>query len=75
MATVISGVRIIRDWEGAYTNHVLYRQCCDNCSYFSPHPPICVRMLAGQTAAYGTYHLESFVCPFCGNRQVVRLEG
>jgi hypothetical protein len=29
----------------------------------------------GGTEAYGTYHKESFVCPFCGSRQVVQLQG
>ncbi len=75
MTTAISGAEIIRDWEGAYTQHVLYSRRCDNCRCFSPYPPISVRMLAGQrSGVYGSYHLENFVCAFCGNRQVVKLE-
>jgi hypothetical protein len=76
MARAVSGAVIIDDWEGTHTNHVLYRQRCDKCRYFSPYAPFwSTRLLAGRPGVYGTYHLESFVCPFCGNRQVVRLEG
>ena len=77
MATAISGAKIIRESEGTHgMNHVLYSRHCDNCRCFFPYPPISVRMVTGQRpGVYGTYHLESFVCPFCGSRQVVRLEG
>ncbi len=76
MATAISGAEIISDSEGACNmHHVLYSRRCDNCRCFSPYPPISVRMLAGQRlGVYGSYHLENFVCAFCGNRQVVKLE-
>ena len=74
MATAISGAEIIRDWEGAYTHHVLYSRRCDNCRCFSPYPPVSARLLSGPSGVYGSYHLESFVCSFCGNRQVVKLK-
>ena len=73
MAEVVSGVQILREWEGAYTNEVVYRRRCDNCGYFPPHPPIAVRMVPNENVAYGCYHAESFVCPFCGNHQMVEL--
>ena len=38
-------------------------------------PPISVRCLPGQAVMHGCYHREGFVCPFCGNRQVVKIEG
>lgn len=75
MAVAIRGAEIVREYEGAYTSHVVYRQRCDNCGYFPPRPPISVSILPYSTMAYGTYHKESFVCPFCGNRQMVEVEG
>jgi hypothetical protein len=75
MARAISGAVIIGEGQGAYTNEVLYRRRCDNCRGFAVYPPISsVRMLsAGPSGVYGTYHLESFDCFFCGNRQIVEL--
>jgi hypothetical protein len=32
-------------------------------------------MLPYGTVAHGTYHAESFVCPFCENFQVVEIQG
>jgi hypothetical protein len=77
MATAISGAEIIRESMGACSmNHVLYSRHCDICRRLTPYPPISVRMVTGQqSGVYGTYHLERFVCPFCGNHQVVKLEG
>ena len=77
MTTAISGAVIIREGEEAYTQEILYRRRCDNSRGFVLYPPISsVRMLsAGPTGVYGTYHLERFDCLFCGNRQVVKLEG
>jgi hypothetical protein len=76
MTTAISGAVIIGEGEGAYTREVRYRRRCDNCSSVALYPLISsVRMLsAGPTGVYGTYHLESFDCLFCGNHQVVKLE-
>jgi hypothetical protein len=76
MARAVSGAVIIEDREGKYTNHVRYRQRCDNCRCFSPYAPFwSTRLLAGRPGVYGYYHLESFVRPFCGSRRVVKLEG
>jgi len=75
MATVISGATILREWEGPYTNTLVYKQRCDACGRLAPNPPISVRCLPYQTAMHGCYHEESFVCAFCGNRQAVKIEG
>ena len=75
MATAINGAVIVREWEGAYTNTVVYRQRCDNCGRLAPNLPITVRCLPYQTVMHGGYHAESFVCSFCGNHQVVKIEG
>ena len=75
MAVAISGAVIVREWQGAYTNTVIYRQRCDNCGRRAPKPPISVRCLPYQTVMHGCYHEESFVCSFCGKHQAVRIEG
>ena len=75
MATVISGATILREWEGPYTNTLVYKQRCDACGRLAPNPPISVRCLPYQMAMHGCYHEESFVCAFCGNRQAVKIEG
>jgi hypothetical protein len=75
MATAISGAVIVGEWEGAYTNTVIYRQRCDACGRRAPKLPISVRCLPYQRAMHGCYHEESFVCSFCGNRQAVRIQG
>ena len=75
MATVISGATILREWEGPYTNTLVYKQRCDACGRLAPNPPISVRCLPYQTAMHSCYHEESFVCAFCGNRQAVKIEG
>lgn len=75
MAVAISGAVILREHEGAYTNLVIYRQRCDNCGYLPPKSPINVSLLPHETVAYGTHHAESFICPFCENPQVVKIQG
>ncbi len=75
MATAISGAVIVGEWEGAYTNTVIYRQRCDACGRRAPKLPISVRCLPYQRVMHGCYHEESFVCSFCGNRQAVRIQG
>lgn len=75
MAIAISGAVIIEDHEGAYTNVITYKQRCDSCGFSPPIPPISVSILPGGNVAHGVYHKESFVCPFCGNHQVVELQG
>jgi hypothetical protein len=75
MAVALSGAMIIREWEGAYTNTVVYRQRCDTCGRLPPTPPISVQCLPYQTEMHGCYHEESFVCSFCGKRQAVRIQG
>jgi hypothetical protein len=75
MAVAISGATIVREWEGAYTKTVKYKQRCDVCGYIPLKPPISVQCLPYQTGMHGCYHEESFVCGFCGNRQLVKIEG
>ena len=49
MARAVSGAVIIEDREGEYTNHVRYRQRCDNCRCLSPYAPFwSTRLLAGR---------------------------
>ena len=75
-AVAIRGAEIVRQYEeGPYTNQVTYRRRCDNCGYVPPNPPITVSILPYSTEAYGTYHAESFICSFCGNRQIVEIQG
>jgi predicted RNA-binding Zn-ribbon protein involved in translation (DUF1610 family) len=75
MAVAIEGAVIVRDYEGDITNEIVYKQRCDACGYIAPNPPIVVSCMPGGTKMYGCYHAESFVCPFCGKHQEVRLEG
>ena len=75
MARAIRGATVVREWEGPYTNTLLYRRRCEACGRIPTTPPITVRCLPGQTVMHGCYHEEGFVCPFCGHRQVVELEG
>ena len=75
MVVAISGAILISEYEGAYMSQAIYRRRCDACGYVPPSPPISVLISLGSNAAYGTYHTESFICPFCGNRQVVELQG
>ncbi len=77
MTTAASGALIIEETKGgAHTNKVLYKRRCDNCGGFDVYPFIfSVQLLVdGPEGVYGTYHLESFECLFCGNHQVVKLE-
>ena len=77
MTTAASGAVIIEERQGgAYTNKVLYRRRCDNCGGFDVYHPISSTQLLtdGPEGLYGTYHLESFGCLFCGNHQVVMIE-
>jgi len=75
LAVAVRGATIVKAYEGAYTNLIVYRQRCDGCGYTPSGVPIIVTMLPYGTVAYGTYHAESFVCPFCGNRQKVKIQG
>ncbi len=75
MAVAIKGAAIIGEHQGAYTNQIVYRRRCEACGYLAPTPPIVVSCLPHGTAMHGCYHANSFVCPFCGNLQVVELEG
>ena len=75
MAVAIEGAVILKEYEGPYTNQILYRQRCDTCGYISPGPPITVSCLPYGTLMHGYYHAESFVCSFCGNRQEVQIQG
>ncbi len=75
MAVAISGAVIAKEWQGAYTNTLVYRQRCDVCGRLAPNLPISVSCLPYQGVVHGCYHKESFVCTFCGNRQAVLIEG
>ena len=75
MAVAVEGAVILREYKGPYTNQITYRERCDNCGYFVPKPPISVSCLPYGTVMYGCYHRGSFVCPFCGNRQAVMIQG
>jgi hypothetical protein len=75
MAVAVRGAVIVREYEGAYTNTVVYKRRCDTCGYVSPGGPITVSCLPYDTRMHGCYHTESFVCSFCGNRQVVEIQG
>ena len=75
MAVAVEGAVILREYKGPYTNQITYRERCDNCGYFVPKPPISVSCLPYGTVMYGCYHRGSFVCPFCGNRQAVTIQG
>ncbi len=75
MVIAIRGATILGEYEGAYMNWAIYRRRCDACGYIPPTRPIPVWLSIGGTVAYGPYHKESFVCPFCRNRQVVELGG
>ncbi len=74
MAAGTEGALIVREYEGLYTNVIIYRRRCDNCGYVTSGP-ISVSCLPYGTVMYGCYHRESFVCPFCGNHQAVRIQG
>jgi len=75
VAVAVSGAVILEEHEGAYTNQVTYKQRCDNCGYVSPKFPITISILPGGTVAHGAHHAESFVCSFCGNHQMVEIQG
>jgi hypothetical protein len=75
MVIAIRGATVLSEYEGAYTCGATYKRRCEGCGYTPPTRPIYVSLPVGGTVAYGTYHKESFVCPFCGSRQVVQLQG
>ena len=75
MVVTIRGAEIVTEYEGPYANLVTYRQRCDICGYVAPGPPISASILPNSTEAYGIYHAESFVCPFCENHQAVEIQG
>ncbi len=75
MVIAIRGATVLSEYEGTYTCGATYRRRCEACGYTPPTRRICVSLPVGGTVAYGTYHKESFVCPFCGSRQVVQLQG
>jgi two-component system, response regulator len=71
----VEGAVIIREYEDAYTTLITYKQRCDGCGYLPARLPISVSMLPNGAVAYGTHHAESFDCPVCEKRQVVKLRG
>ena len=75
MATAIEGAAIVRECRGAYMNKVLYRRRCEVCGYVARGAPIPILCEPYGTRMYGCYHRESFVCPVCGNRQAVNIQG
>lgn len=70
MMTAVEGAVIIRKYEEAYTTLITYRQRCDSCGYLPARLPISITILPN-----GAHHAESFDCPFCENRQPVKLQG
>ena len=74
-AEAIEGATIVKEYQGAVTNVLVYKQRCEACGYIPPGPPIRALCLPGGTVMYGFYHAERFVCPFCGIRQEVRIQG
>jgi len=75
VAVAIKGAVITGEHQGAYTHQIVYRRRCDACGYVPSAPPTVVSCLPGGTAMHGRYHADSFVCPFCGDLQVVELQG
>jgi hypothetical protein len=75
VAVAIEGAVIIKEYQGAYTNKIIYRRRCDNCGYIAPSAPISVSCLPYDNQMYGYYHRERFVCSFCGNHQTVKIQG
>ena len=75
MAIAIEGAVIVREYRGAYMHKVLYRRQCEVCGYVARGSPIPVSCEPYGTRMHGCYHRESFVCPVCGNRQAVKIEG
>jgi hypothetical protein len=73
MAIATEGALIVRQYEGLYMNLVTYRQRCGNCGYLPSKLPISVKVLPDGVVCLGSGHEESFVCPFCENRQAVKL--
>ena len=60
----IEGGKIAEDWAN-FDDLGLMRQL----------GAISVSCLPYQAEMYGCYHAESFVCQFCGNHQVVKIQG
>ena len=75
VAKAIQGAKIVRVYEGLFENVVTYRQWCEKCGYLLPKPPITARVLPGEEVVYATYHVDSFACPICDNRQLVQIRG
>ena len=38
MAVAIQGAMLIREYQQAYTDNIVYRRRCDNCGYLAPTP-------------------------------------
>ncbi len=68
MAQVLEGASLVREFQGAYANVLLYKQRCDTCKYLAPNKSVAVSMLP-----YEGYDTEGFLCPCCANYQVVRI--
>lgn len=76
MATiVVEGAIVLREFEDAYTTLVTYKQRCDSCGYLPARLPIFVSILPDGAVVSGAHHAESFDCPLCEKRQVVKLQG
>ena len=46
MAVAIQGAVLVREYQQAYTDNIVYRRRCDNCGYLAPTSAICVLSLA-----------------------------
>jgi hypothetical protein len=63
VAVATEGAVIVREYEGPYTNQIIYRQRCDNCGYIARKPPISVSCLPYGNLMYGCYHREASPAP------------
>jgi anaerobic ribonucleoside-triphosphate reductase len=75
VAIATEGAVILREYRADYTNKVLYRRQCDECGYVARGAPIPVLCEPYGTRMHGCYHRENSVCPVCGNRQAVSIQG
>ena len=68
MAEVIEGASLVREFQGAYSNVINYKQRCEACEYLAPNNSFAFSMLP-----YDSYDIEGFVCPCCASYQAVRI--
>ena len=69
MAEVIEGASLVREYQGAYTNVLTYKERCDACGYLAPKDSLAFSMLPSEAS----YYTEGFLCPGCAKYQAVRI--